>query len=176
MRQVGRPEFLGRGGVADRCNAARRRGVERHDDYRPSEVDASAVAGGQRAVVEDGAQDRKEIRVGAVDVAQQDDRCGVLPDGLGQGAVMAFGVRVDQAGHLLRIHAGGQVEPDQRVRPARTSASASAMRRLPVPAGPASSSTPAGRSGSLNPVCSRRRVLASCSTAAPALRPLPSGG
>ena len=75
--------------------------VAGHDDDRVLEVDGPALGVGQPAVVEQLEQDVEHLRVGLLDLVEQDHGVGPAADRLGQlaGLVVAdiAGRRADQA-------------------------------------------------------------------------------
>ena len=90
-----------------------------HDDEGVLEVDGPALAVGQPAVVQDLQQDVEHVRVGLLDLVQEDDRIGPALDGLGQLAALLVPDIArrgpDQPGDGVFFHVFGHVESDQRL-------------------------------------------------------------
>ena len=93
--------------------------VAGHDDDRVLEVDRPALAVGQAAVVEDLEQDVEDVRVGLLDLVEQDDLVRPAADRLGQLAALVVadvaGRRADQPRHGELLHVLAHVDPDHRV-------------------------------------------------------------
>ena len=86
---------------------------------RVLEVDRPALAVGQATVVEDLEQDVEDVRVGLLDLVEQDDLVRPAPDRLGQLAALLVadvaGRRADQARDGELLHVLAHVDPDHRV-------------------------------------------------------------
>src|SRR5205085_4781003 len=92
--------------------------VRRHDDDRVAEVHAAALRVGQAAVVEDLQEDVEDVRVGLLDLVEQDHRVALAAHGLRElTALVEADVawrRADQAGHRVTLHELRHVDADQR--------------------------------------------------------------
>src|SRR6266540_3777559 len=105
-------------GAEDVLHRLRRADVRGHDQNAVAEVDGAALAVGQATVFEDLEQDVEHVRVGFLDLVQEDDRVGTAPDGLAQLPALleadVTGRRADQARDRVLLHVLGHVDPDHR--------------------------------------------------------------
>mgnify|MGYP007099125007 CR=1 FL=1 len=95
---------LGRG---RRVGQERRTQVAREDQDRVAEVDRAAVAVGEPAVVEHLQEDVERLRVGLLDLVEEDDGVGAPADGLRELAALLVadvpGGRADEPGAVVNI-------------------------------------------------------------------------
>ena len=93
--------------------------VAGHDDDGVFEVDGSAVAVGESAVVEDLEQDVEDVGVSFFDFVEQDDAVGASSDGFGESASFfvadVAGRGADHAGDAVWFHEFAHVESYHRV-------------------------------------------------------------
>ena len=93
--------------------------VAGHDDDAVAEVDPAALGVRQVAVLEDLQQDVEHLRVGLLDLVEQDDRVALAADRLGQLATLVeadvAGRRADQAADVVALHELAHVDLDQGV-------------------------------------------------------------
>ena len=93
--------------------------VRGHDDHRVGEVDRAALAVGQPAVVHDLQQHVPDLRVGLLDLVEQDHAVRAPAHRLGQLAAVAVadvaGRRADQPRDRVRLAVLGHVDPDERL-------------------------------------------------------------
>ena len=92
--------------------------VAGHDHDRVAEVDRPALAVGQPAVVEDLEQDVEDVRVGLLDLVEQDHLVGPAADRFGQLAALLVadvaGGCPDEPAHRELLHVLAHVDPDHR--------------------------------------------------------------
>ena len=90
-----------------------------HDDHRVGEVDRPALAVGEPPVVHQLQQDVPDLRVGLLDLVEQDHGVGAPAHRLGQLAAVAVpdvaGGRADQPRDRVRLAVLGHVDADQRL-------------------------------------------------------------
>jgi hypothetical protein len=93
--------------------------VRGHDHDRVAEVDRSPLGVGEPAVLEDLEEDVEDVRVGLLDLVEQQHRVGLAPDRLGELTALVVadvaGGRADQAGDGVLLHVLGHVDADHRV-------------------------------------------------------------
>ena len=93
--------------------------VAGHDDDRVLEVDGAALAVGQAAVVEDLEQDVEDVRMGLLDLVEQDDLVRPPPDRLGELAALVVadvaGRRTDESRYRELLHVLAHVDARHRV-------------------------------------------------------------
>ena len=136
-----------RGGEAERALGLARAEVRRHHDHRVGEVDRAALAVGQPAVVHELQQDVPDLRVGLLDLVEQDHGVRAPAHRLGQLAAVAVadvaGRRADQPRDRVRLAELGHVDPDERLlgreQPLRSALTSSV---LPTPVGPRNRNVP----------------------------------
>jgi hypothetical protein len=93
--------------------------VRGHDDYGVLEVDGPPLGVCQSAVVEDLQQDVEDVRVGLLDLVEEDNRVRTAPHLLGEltGLLVADVPRgrADEPAHRVLLLILGHVYPDQGV-------------------------------------------------------------
>ena len=93
--------------------------VRGHDHDRVAEVDLAALGVGQLPVLEDLEQDVEDVRVGLLDLVEQDDRVRLAAHGLGELAALVVADvarrRADEPGHGVLLHVLRHVDLDHRV-------------------------------------------------------------
>src|ERR671922_198128 len=93
--------------------------VRGHDHDRVPEVDLAPLGIGQLPVLEDLEEDVEHVRVGLLDLVEQDDRVRLAAHGLGQLAALVVADvargRADEPGHGVLLHVLRHVDLDHRV-------------------------------------------------------------
>ena len=93
--------------------------VRRHDHDRVTEVDGAALRVGQATVLEDLQQDVEDVRVGLLDLVEQQHAVRLAPHGLGELAALVVadvaGRRADQSRDGVLLHVLGHVDTRHRV-------------------------------------------------------------
>ena len=93
--------------------------VRGHDHDRVPEVDLAALGVGQLPVLEDLEEDVEDVRVGLLDLVEEDDRVRLAAHGLGELAALVVadvaGRRADEPGHGVLLHVLRHVDLDHRV-------------------------------------------------------------
>src|SRR5439155_8906629 len=96
----------------------RRAHIRSHDQDGVPEVDCAALAVGQAPVVEDLQQDVEDVRVGLLDLVEEDHRVRAPSDRFGQLAALLVadvpGRRADEPRDRVLLHVLAHVEADQR--------------------------------------------------------------
>ena len=92
--------------------------VRGHHDQRVAEIDRTALAVGQPAVVEHLQEHVEDVRMRLLDLVEQDHLIGPAPHSLGQRAAFLVadiaGRRPDQPGHGMLLHELRHVDADHR--------------------------------------------------------------
>src|SRR5215213_139280 len=108
-------------GEADRGVLRDLRGadVRGHDHDRVAEVDRASLGVGEPAVLEYLKEDVEDVRVGLLDLVEQQHRVGLAAHGLGQLTALVVadvsGWRADQAADRVLLHVLGHVDADHRL-------------------------------------------------------------
>ncbi len=93
--------------------------VRRHDHDRVAEVDLAALGVRQLPVLEDLEEDVEDVRVGLLDLVEEDDRVRLAAHGLGELAALVVadvaGGRADEPGHGVLLHVLRHVHLDHGV-------------------------------------------------------------
>ena len=93
--------------------------VRRHDHDRVAEVDLAALGVRQLPVLEDLEEDVEDVRVGLLDLVEEDDGVRLAAHGLGELAALVVadvaGGRADEPGHGVLLHVLRHVDLDHRV-------------------------------------------------------------
>jgi hypothetical protein len=88
--------------------------IGRHDQDDVAEIDLLAVVVGQLPVVHDLQEDVEEVRMGLLDLVQQQHAVGILVDAVGQQAALVeadiAGRRADQPRDRVALHIFRHVE------------------------------------------------------------------
>ena len=93
--------------------------VRRHDHDRVAEVDLAALGVGQLPVLQDLEQDVEHVRMGLLDLVEQEHRVRLAAHGLGELAALVVADvarrRADEPGHGVLLHVLRHVDLDHRV-------------------------------------------------------------
>ena len=144
--------------------------VAGHDQHRVAEVDRAAEAVGQLAVLQHLQQDVEDVRVGLLDLVEQDHRVGLAPHLLGEHAALVVAHvarrRADQAAdtECFSMYSDMSTRISEDWSPKRNSVRRRATSVLPTPVGPRKMNEPMGRRGSRRPARLRRMALETASS------------
>src|SRR5215218_3613110 len=90
-----------------------------HDEDHVLEVHRTALRVGELSVLQDLQHDVEDVRMGLLDLVEENDAVGTAPDLLGELATLVVtdvaGRRTNQTAHRVALHVLGHVEPDHGV-------------------------------------------------------------